>query len=270
MGLKAQAESAWEEALEKDSRHPEATYNLGLSRWRSSRMDDTPLLARLGEISAERPNDWWPRYLLAQVHWERGDCASAVELLETITGCAGRSDKAQLLLEQTVKNLPRSRRCLCTVEDGHGFAIGFDGRSVQSVVLSGDGRLALSAGRDETLRLWEVSSGSCLRTFEGHKSGLRAAALSADSRFALSGSGDGTIRLWFLDWELEDKQLADWDERARPFLEVFLTLNTPYFEEPAKGNWFRKLLGRPPIFERRGKPTWTDADFQQLLHTLGC
>ena len=36
------------------------------------------------------------------------------------------------------------------------------------------------------------------------------------------------LRLWILDWELADTPPADWDEGARPYLEVFLSLHTPY------------------------------------------
>ena len=49
---------------------------------------------------------------------------------------------------------------------------------------------------DKTLKLWEVSSGHCLRTFEGHTNWVKSVFLSADGRYALSGSWDETLRLW--------------------------------------------------------------------------
>ncbi len=86
---------------------------------------------------------------------------------------------------------------------------------------------------------------------------------------ALSGSGDKTLKLWMLDWELADKEPANWDEGARPYLEVFLTSHTPYAGTLPKH--------RNPTDEeitlaltRRGKPVWTEDDFQQLFYTLGC
>jgi hypothetical protein len=66
------------------------------------------------------------------------------------------------------------------------------------VCLSADGRFALSGSHDNTLRLWELASGRCLRTFEGHKHHVNSVCLSADGRFALSGGKDNTLRLWEL------------------------------------------------------------------------
>jgi hypothetical protein len=77
------------------------------------------------------------------------------------------------------------------------------------------------------------------------------------------------LKLWELDWELEDKQPADWDEAARPYLEMFLKQQTPYAanlptdRQPTEGEITMSLT-------RRGTPAWTNDDFQRLLHALGC
>ncbi len=86
-----------------------------------------------------------------------------------------------------------------------------DKERVNSVCLSADGRWVLSGSDDKTLRLWEVSSGRCVRTFEehkwvlpglggrldkGHTGSVNSVCLSADGRWALSGSTDCTLRLW--------------------------------------------------------------------------
>jgi WD40 repeat protein len=152
-------------------------------------------------------------------------------------------------------------RCLQTLEGHKG--------GVTSVCLSLDGRWALSGSQDKTLKLWETATGQCLRTLEGHKGEVTSVCLSLDGRWALSGSKDTTLKLWFLDWELEERELADWDEGARPFLEVFLSARVPYAaalptdREPSEEEITRALT-------REGKPVWTDDDFQQLLFTLGC
>ncbi|NJM76398.1 MAG: hypothetical protein HC852_12170 [Acaryochloridaceae cyanobacterium RU_4_10] len=140
---------------------------------------------------------------------------------------------------------------------------------VNEVCLSADSRFALSGSNDHTLKLWEVKTGKCLRTFIGHTSFVTSVCLSADNRFALSGCSDGTLILWNLDWELEDQFPADWDEGARPHLENFLVLHTPYSATlPTNRVPTREEVSL--TLTRQGIPTWTEEDFQNLLYTLGC
>jgi WD40 repeat protein len=73
-----------------------------------------------------------------------------------------------------------------------------------SVALSADGRIAISGARDprgrfieyQTVQVWDVVTGRCLRTLEGHTGAVNAVALSADSRIAVSGGRDNTVRVW--------------------------------------------------------------------------
>ncbi len=59
-----------------------------------------------------------------------------------------------------------------------------------------DGRRAVSGSDDETLRVWDLESGRCLRTLEGHSSGVRSVSVTPDGRRAVSGSDDETLRVW--------------------------------------------------------------------------
>jgi hypothetical protein len=171
------------------------------------------------------------------------------------------------------------------------------------VYLSIDGRWALSGSEDQTMRLWEVASGQCLHTFTGHTDSVTSVSLSADGRFALSGSRDKTVRLWELDWELEARELTDWDEGARSYLEIFLTQHTSYASAALlKGNENKNVerirlgwLSRPICFVNRfkersasmlpqdhkpsiqevqqaltrcGRPSWNEDDFQKLIQQL--
>lgn len=55
-------------------------------------------------------------------------------------------------------------------------------------------RYMLTAALDSTLRLWEVETGRCLRTFFGHIEGVWA--LSADTLRMVSGAQDNMAKLW--------------------------------------------------------------------------
>ncbi len=84
--------------------------------------------------------------------------------------------------------------------------------------------LYILSQEDGTIQLWEVASGQCLRTFQGHTNTVTSVCLSADGSFALSGSNDQALRLW----ELEAHDPVDWDKEALPYLEIFLNQHTPY------------------------------------------
>ena len=59
---------------------------------------------------------------------------------------------------------------------------------------------ALSGSCDNTLRVWDVSSGACVRTLSGHSAAVFAVSVYADpssgGMHAVSGSGDKTLRVW--------------------------------------------------------------------------
>jgi WD40 repeat protein len=62
--------------------------------------------------------------------------------------------------------------------------------------LSGDGRCAVSASSDKTLKVWDVETGRELHTLQGHTNRVRGAALSGDGRRAVSASSDNTLKVW--------------------------------------------------------------------------
>ncbi len=69
--------------------------------------------------------------------------------------------------------------------------------SVNRVALTGDGRVAISASSDDTLKVWEVETGRELRTLQGHTSSvISGLALTGDGRVAVSASGDKTLKVW--------------------------------------------------------------------------
>ncbi|MER5784184.1 WD40 repeat domain-containing protein [Streptomyces mobaraensis] len=75
-------------------------------------------------------------------------------------------------------------------------------RSVEALTarFTSDGRFAVSGGDDGRIRVWNTTSGRCVRTLDGHTDDVYGIALTPDDRFLLSGGSDGTLRLWELDW----------------------------------------------------------------------
>ncbi|KAI9717128.1 MAG: protein with putative role during mitosis [Candelaria pacifica] len=58
------------------------------------------------------------------------------------------------------------------------------------------GNLLVSASRDKTLRIWDVSTGYCVKTLRGHLDWVRDVSPSFDGRWLLSAGNDQIPRLW--------------------------------------------------------------------------
>jgi WD40 repeat protein len=64
--------------------------------------------------------------------------------------------------------------------------------------LNPNGRLLISGGNDQTLRIWDLESGECLRILKGHTNDITCVSVTPDGRWAVSGSRDRTLRVWDL------------------------------------------------------------------------
>ena len=98
---------------------------------------------------------------------------------------------------------------------------------VNSIFLSVDNKYFISGSDDKTARVWNIETGECLQIFEGHTNKITSVCLASNNQWAVSANGE-QIKVWFLNWELEERQTADWDEGARLYLETFLKQHTPY------------------------------------------
>jgi WD40 repeat protein len=123
---------------------------------------------------------------------------------------------------------------------------------VSSVRLTADGRFAASAGHDKTVKLWNLCDGSCMKTLE-HADWVTGVDLTPDGAYLISSSYEGT-KVWELVWRMEPRDLAEWDEGARPLLEMLMKAN---------GAWAGTLGTQTGMYERqiaqalrRESPSW--------------
>ena len=65
--------------------------------------------------------------------------------------------------------------------------------------MTGEGKRAVSASVDQTLKVWDLESGRKLRTLEGHSGVVAAVAVTGDGKRAVSASLDKTLKVWDLE-----------------------------------------------------------------------
>lgn len=58
------------------------------------------------------------------------------------------------------------------------------------------GPFLISGSRDKTIKVWDVSVGSCLFTLIGHDNWVRGICWHPGGKYIVSASDDKTIRVW--------------------------------------------------------------------------
>ena len=59
-----------------------------------------------------------------------------------------------------------------------------------------DGRRVVSGSSDNTLKVWDVATGQCVATLEGHSKDVWCVAMFPDGRRVVSASDDKTLKVW--------------------------------------------------------------------------
>jgi WD40 repeat protein len=104
---------------------------------------------------------------------------------------------------------------------------------------SPDGKNIIALTEDNTIIVWNCKSGACINTLTGYVPIDFKGTSVVNGRYIISYNEDRVL-IQELDYEYEFPGWKDWDEGARPYLEIFLTLH----------------------------PRWTERDFEWLVNDL--
>ena len=94
-----------------------------------------------------------------------------------------------VLLMYGIARAQESSKPALLIQNEHGVA-------VYSVAFSPDGKTLASGSNDKTIKLWELSNGRLIRSFEGHSHQVEIVVFSSDGKMLASGSLDNTVKLW--------------------------------------------------------------------------
>jgi WD40 repeat protein len=79
---------------------------------------------------------------------------------------------------------------------------------VTAVAIAPDGKTAISASWDKTLKIWDTETGRELKTLTGHSDRVTAVAIAPDGKTAISASWDKTLKIWDTETGRELKTLT--------------------------------------------------------------
>ena len=181
----------WQQALDIEPSHLEATFNRALHEWRSGALTDSGVFRAVRRVVNSGSEEWLSRYLYARLLLEWGDHRHAEHVLRKLDPASARSHGVTKPQEVLKESQQVNRRMLWEFEAHREPAT--------AVFLSYDGGRALTADGKGGLRLWGLLMNACEREFEGHSGAVLAACLDNREQFVLSGSADRTLKLWRSD-----------------------------------------------------------------------
>ena len=208
LGQHEQAMKFWREALRIRPNHVETIYNLGLTEWRSGRLDDEGLLRRIEQAAADEGQPSVCAYLKAWVNIERGNEDSAREVLKGFVGNAENAGvaAARAALDSGLRN------CRRLVEKR-----GVHKKDITSICVSPDGSRLAVASRDGTASVVDVaesdssSSVADALALSGHQNIVWACCFSPDGQRLWTASGDYSHEMGRPRNYAADNSVREWD-----------------------------------------------------------
>jgi WD40 repeat protein len=90
--------------------------------------------------------------------------------------------------------------CKFSTDSDPKYLVNFEGhsRSIRKIVLMENLNILISASNDQTIKIWNLSNGHCLKTIEAHKRFITGLCLIQDYKF-ITSSSDFWVKIWNLN-----------------------------------------------------------------------
>lgn len=105
-----------------------------------------------------------------------------------IFASTGKWDKEKKAWEGEIRILDVSGKTLGSLK-GHS-------ETIESIVISKDGKVLASASDDQLGKLWDIAAAKGSGELKGHTKAIHAIALSADGKKVATASADGSVKIW--------------------------------------------------------------------------
>jgi WD40 repeat protein/serine/threonine protein kinase len=155
-------------------------------------------LSTRGRERSERGGRVWRRWDLpsgTNVVWAADAFRVFFSPNERLLATTGRGSTVQLwdaaTLAPTVK-LESDEAPAGVTPGGFGPFVGIG----VTPAFSADGRLIATADQDDSIRIWETSTGKLLGSCTGHKQAVRSIAFAPDGKTLATSGDDSTLRFW--------------------------------------------------------------------------
>ena len=153
LGRQKEARKKLEQAYKSDPYNLIAVYNHGLIRWRCGELTDLELVEQLEDFLVGTEEEWRMKWMLGQVHLERGDLQAAQKALEESNQIKPDSDEVKAGFEALKKlkaeGIDEIKTFECDTIDPNAKS------KVTAVALSPDDKYVLTGTSQGVLELWD-------------------------------------------------------------------------------------------------------------------
>lgn len=110
--------------------------------------------------------------------------------------------------------------------------------AINALDISEDGRIFVTGGNDQIVKLWDYQKGITLFIGEGHSAVVTAARFSPDQKFIVTTSGSGSIFIWKCPFDdiIKEEEVKEFEEKKDDGEEVVQDLPSSRSEKSSQSN----------------------------------